>query len=267
MFSKLKEKEKENKNPVSNLSAKEIFDQLKESKITVDDEALKNFETSCIIQAKKFLDAGQKKALERLLFLKECVPKERELLKLGINQFIYKDDVLDFLARREIIESDIKLIELSDYVRPIPDEILETKKKTEGLFDMYYVMFTDYSGTIEKEAVRTSAIKKKEKDPILFGTFQKIDKTKSMATWTINDRLYVLGDWIDEYCDLTLDKFIQLTSEETVKTFTTPETINDIVAELERYQDNGRLKEAENKAKKKFFGTFFKRVRSFLNGK
>lgn len=262
-FKKVEEKEK----PVDKMTAKEIFEKLKESKITVNDEALNNFETNCIIQAKKFLDAGQKKALERLLFLKECVPKERELLKLGVNQFIYKDDVLEFLQRREIKESDIKLIELKDYVRPIPDEILEIKKQTEGLFDMYYVMFTDYSGTIEKEALRTKAIKTKEKDPILFGTFQRIDKSKSMSEWSINDRLYVLGDWVDEYCDLTLDKFISLTSENTVKTFSTPETINDIIIELDRYQENGKVKEAAHKSGRNFIGTFFRKVRSFVNGK
>lgn len=47
---------------------------------------------------------------------------------------------------------------------------------------------------------RKIAAEKKDKDPILFGTFQ--DRKQKVCV----DRFYYLGDWVDEYCDLTLDQ-------------------------------------------------------------
>jgi hypothetical protein len=34
----------------------------------------------------------------------------------------------------------------------------------------------------------------------LFGSFEN--------SQNVNDRLYFIGDWVDEYCDLTLNKFL-----------------------------------------------------------
>ncbi|MDU7184950.1 MAG: hypothetical protein E6294_02830, partial [Klebsiella sp.] len=65
-------------------------------------------------------------------------------------------------------------------------------------FDEFFIVFTDYTGEKERE-VKKERI---EKDPILFGAFLN-EETKVVA-----DRFYFLGDWIDEYCDLTLDKMI-----------------------------------------------------------
>jgi hypothetical protein len=42
----------------------------------------------------------------------------------------------------------------------------------------------------------TKAEVEKAKDPILFGVLKG------------TRNLYFIGDWIDEYCDLTLDKFL-----------------------------------------------------------
>jgi hypothetical protein len=44
----------------------------------------------------------------------------------------------------------------------------------------------------------TKAEVEKAKDPILFGV---VKGTRN---------LYYIGDWIDEYCDLTLDKFLSV---------------------------------------------------------
>ena len=93
--------------------------------------------------------------------------------------------------------------------------------KTKDIFDQMYVVYTDYTGKAERqiEAVR------KEKDPILFGTF--MDKTNKVCV----DRFYYLADWEDEFCDLTLDKMVNETSRigrNIVRTINTSDDINDL---------------------------------------
>ena len=46
---------------------------------------------------------------------------------------------------------------------------------------------------------------KPEKDPIIFGAFIQRGKDVLMS-----ERLYYIADWIDEYCDLTLEKLTQI---------------------------------------------------------
>lgn len=101
-----------------------------------------------------------------------CVDKERKALKEGINQFIFRDDIDEFLKRRDIEESSIKLIELSDYPRRIPTEIQVKIKRTKKIYDKFYVLFTDYSGTVTKNYQREKEIKRKDKDPILLEHFK-----------------------------------------------------------------------------------------------
>ena len=76
-------------------------------------------------------------------------------------------------------------------------------------------------------------MKKEEirRDPILFGTFeQRID-----GIYDICDRFYYIGDWEDEYCDLTLTKMVQKMSEngrpEITHELSIPEITQDSVRE------------------------------------
>lgn len=139
---------------------------------------------------------------------------------------------------------------MKNYPREIPDEMIDVVQKTKGLFDEFYVLFTDYSGELEKEV-------EKERDPILFGGFC----TKSRDI--VADRFYYLGDWIDEYCDLTLDKLVSETSKDIVKTISIPSNRDELIAQLNSY---------EEKDNKFYVGTqkkehFFKRVISAIKGK
>ena len=66
---------------------------------------------------------------------------------------------------------------------------------------------------------------KKQKDPILFGTFQNREKKVCI------DRFYYLGDWIDEFCDLTLDKMINETDKlgrNIIRTIATPKDVKEL---------------------------------------
>lgn len=105
------------------------------------------------------------------------------------------------------------------------------KKAIKDKFDQLYIVFTDYTGRIERQVSR----ERRGKDPILFGTFQK------QSDRTIVDRFYYLGDWQDEYCDLTLDKMVNetknLKKRNIAKTISTPEDIKELREQLGRLEE------------------------------
>lgn len=181
------------------LTPSEYFNIVKDKKQHITDEDLVKVYDNCLTLLNKYKITGQTKGMKKLIFHLECIEKEREIVKMGINTFIYKDDIEKYIDN--IAKDVVKIIELENYEREIPDEIIETISQVKDKFSQLYVVFTDYTGKIEQEVVK----ERREKDPILFGTFQ--DKN----TRTIIDRFYFLGDWIDEYCDLTLDKMVNVT--------------------------------------------------------
>jgi hypothetical protein len=89
----------------------------------------------------------------------------------------------------------LKLTWIKNYARMIPEDVIEAKKKFDGseLFDNYVILHFD---KFDNSTQMTKAEVEKAKDPILFGVLKG------------TRNLYYIGDWIDEYCDLTLDKFL-----------------------------------------------------------
>lgn len=84
--------------------------------------------------------------MEKLLFHLECIEKEREIVSMGINTFVYRDDIEYYINN---VASDIvKIIELERYEREIPDEIVEVIAKVKDKFDQLYIVFTDYTGGV-----------------------------------------------------------------------------------------------------------------------
>lgn len=180
------------------LNPSKYFDVVKNKKHEVTDETLNEYYGNCLKLITKYEKSGQNKALQKLLHLTSCVEKEREVIHTGIDMFVYRDDVFEYIE--DVAKKVIKVIEMKNYTRDIPREVLEKYHKVESLFDEFYVVYTDYSGNIE----RKTKAEKRDKDPILFGVFKK----KINGTHYLNDRMYVIGDWEDEYCDLTLEKMV-----------------------------------------------------------
>lgn len=232
----------------------EYFEYIKSKREKVTDKELKDFYNNCLILINKYKITGQLNALKKLIFQTEIIEKERELVKTGIDTFVYKDDIEDYIDN--ISKNVVKIIDIENYERDIPDEIVEVVDKTKHLFDQLYVVFTDYTGKIEKQVQKT----RRDKDPILFGTFQ--DKKNRV----IIDRFYYLGDWIDEYCDLTLDKMVKETAEKTnkkmVKNIYTPQQLKELKEQLNQLHesDNNRFLIDNNKNK----SNFFDKIRSAL---
>lgn len=211
--------------PNAMLTPQEYFDAMKDKKNTVTSEDLKKIYENCLELANKYRITGQIRGLRKILFCMESIEKEQKLVEMGITTFIYKDDIdfyIDTVAktnRRK--EKPIKIIELERYEREIPDKIVDVIDKTKELFDQMYVVYTDYTGKEERKI----EAERQQKDPILFGTFQNREKKVCI------DRFYYLGDWIDEFCDLTLDKMINETEKigrNIVRTLTTPKDVKEL---------------------------------------
>ena len=235
---------------VEELNATQYFNYLKEKKQTVTDKDLKDLYNGYLLLVEKYSITGQKRVIEKLRFLADNIEKERQVVGLGINSFVYRDDIEDYIDN--ISKNVVKIIELENYPRDIPDNIVQVIAKTKDIFDKMYVVFTDYTGKAEKEVAK----ERREKDPMLFGTFQKPRTDTRNGGVILNDRFYFLGDWEDEYCGLTMDKFLQEIGKEKLQKVVIPANTDEIKEELERLDDNLRRlndKEFNNlKRNKKF---------------
>ena len=209
---------------IEELDPQEYFDYLKQKAKTITENDLDEFYNGCLALVEKYKMTGQTKILNKIKFLVDCVEKEKELVKMGITKYVYRDDIEDYIDN--ISKDAIKIIEIENYPRDIPDEIVEVVAKTKDIFDRLYIVFTDYTGKVERQV----EAERRRKDPILFGTFQKIGVVRDSSL--INDRFYYLGDWEDEYCDLTLDKFLKEAGRNKLNTVEFPQNKEEILAQL-----------------------------------
>ena len=208
------------------ISPSQYFDYIKNAKNDITTEALKESYSVFLKLAEKYTKLGQKESLKKLCFLADTLKKEEKLIELGITTYIYKDVIEDYIEN--VADKTVKIIELSRYMREVPDELVETIEKSKDLFDEFYVVFTDYTGKEERKVEK----ERRDKDPILFGVFKNNSN--------VADRFYFLGDWVDEYCDLTLDKMVEQYQENkgyspAVET-KIPETTDELIEILKSYK-------------------------------
>ena len=212
----------------------QYFDFLKGAKQIITTEALKNSYDSFLTLAEKYQKLGQVESLKKLCFLADTLVKEEKLIEMGISTYVYKDAVEDYITN--VADKTVKIIELSRYMREIPDELVETIEKTKNIFDEFYVVFTDYTEKQERQVEK----ERRDKDPILFGVFK--------SQTNVADRFYFLGDWVDEYCDLTLDKLVAQYKEKMnvspVVTTNIPESSEELVALLKTYTIDNKKEES-----------------------
>jgi hypothetical protein len=135
---------------------------------------------------------GQTALVEKLLSEMVANKYEALLASRGAYYAISEQRVVDFAKKTE---RGIELTYLKNFTRPIPQESINKviKANEYEVFDNYVVMHYDPKGEHRAETKKEEA---KRKDPIIFGVIAGSRK------------LYYITDWIDEYCDLTLDKFV-----------------------------------------------------------
>ena len=79
------------------MTPNDLFKQLKDSINTINDKQLITFRDNALRLGSKYARTGQIMGVRKIVFLTKVLEKEKELIKLGVNKFIYKDTVLDYV--------------------------------------------------------------------------------------------------------------------------------------------------------------------------
>lgn len=137
-------------------------------------------------------------ALKEKLFRNMVICKyESILFSKGLYKAISEENIMKFAKG---CPKNLCLDYISDYTRIIPFDII--RKKTDidkyEIFDNYVILHYDFdnNGTDLPSDKKKEEVEKR-KDPILFGVIAGSNK------------LYFIGDWIDEYCDLRFDDVVK----------------------------------------------------------
>lgn len=240
------------------MNPQEYFNYVKEKKSTITDEKLQKVYDNCLELLNKYKITGQRKGMKKLLFHLDRIEKEREIVKIGINTFVYRDDIEYYID--SVSKNIVKIIDIESYEREIPDEVVEVIAKVKDKFDQMYIVFTDYTGKVERQVEE----ERRKKDPILFGVFEDVESR------SVIDRFYYVADWEDEYCDLTLDKMVNETEKlgdrKILRTISTPEDLEELksqLAMLEEQKDGRSFKMNPEKQLKK---SIFHNIKTALRG-
>jgi len=135
---------------------------------------------------------GQTALAEKLEANLPIIQLEAILTSVGPTNYIEESQLIDFALA---CQRGLKLDWVKNFTRLIPPELQVKKLRFDELrtFDNYLVLHYD-------PANKSSALTKKEiekkKDPILFGVLKG------------SRRLYHVGSWKDEFCDLTFSDLI-----------------------------------------------------------
>ena len=173
------------------------FNHVKSMKKDIEDENLQIVADNCLTLLQKTKLTGQKKAAEKIFNQYSLIMRELKAASFGFTTIVYKSDIEKFIDK--ISKHPVKIIELENYPREVDDSAIDKLMiaKENELFDEYYIIFTDYS----EKAAKQIAKERRDKDPILFGAF-KSDKDIP------EKRFFYIADWVDEYCDLTLEEML-----------------------------------------------------------
>lgn len=155
-----------------------------------------------LLALKQAQDMGQQALVDSLTQEMFTAKYESILHAEGFDCKISEEQVVEFVKRAE---SGIRLDYIENFARPIPEDVIKIKLKADDLlvFDNYCVMYYDkQSKSYKQTEAEKEAERRKRTDPILFGL---ISGSKN---------LYYIADWIDEYCNLTLEEFLKVSGLE-----------------------------------------------------
>jgi hypothetical protein len=121
------------------------------------------------------------------------VVMQQEAAVRGYDKYVTRETIDKF--RHQVEFRTPELIELKNFPRVIPPEPAKKLReaKEAKIFDSFWIL----SWNPKQEQLETVKDRVIKKDPILFGCFD-FDK----------DTFYFICDWVDEVCDLTLDKMV-----------------------------------------------------------
>mgnify|MGYP001578541135 CR=1 FL=1 len=180
---------REPKEPKPTMTVEEFFSHVKHSahELTLVKERAAGYE-SALRKAKQM---GQKALYEQLSDGLEAHRMEAQLVAIGLVKYVTEESIVTFAKQSK---RGLRLDWIANFTRQIPEDVAGLKARADelGAFDNYVVLHYDPK---KKAVADTKAEKEAKKDPILFGVMKG------------RRFLYFVGDWVDEYCDLTLDQF------------------------------------------------------------
>ena len=178
------------------ITPNQYFDLLKGKRNVAVREELQYLLDNAIKMMKRYLVTGQTSGARKLYnFIRLC-ERELQVVDMGYNTYVTRE-VLDHYINK-VSKKAVCILELEEYERDLPDAVIDKliPLKENNVFDAYFVVFTDYTGKVRKKIAK----EEREKDPILFGAL--------LIGNQISTRMYYIDSWVDEFCDLTLDKLI-----------------------------------------------------------
>lgn len=174
------------------ITVEQFFTHVKNDSLTLEvvRERAKGYELS-INNAHR---TGQKALYERLTKALDANRCEAQLVEMGLTSYLIEDRLVEFVKKAP---KGLQLDWIKNFTRVIPDQVISRKVESDErlIFDNYVVLHYDPE---KKSWAETEAEKEARRDPILFGVLQGSRK------------LYFVGDWVDDYCDLTLDQVADL---------------------------------------------------------
>jgi hypothetical protein len=136
------------------------------------------------------VELGQQAAFEEFSRQLAVTVRESEAAACGIKGYVLKEHIEKFRS----LTKDVHFTTFDKFPRAVPEIVRSKIKdiKSKDLFDEFWILYLDY-----KEPLKTNKEKIREKDPILFGKYSYEP-----------DKYYFIIDWVDQYCDLTITKFV-----------------------------------------------------------
>lgn len=165
----------------------------------------------------------------------ELALRELDAAKEGFDIYVNRKDIEKYIDSVE--SNSIKIIELENYTREIPDDQVDKIVKAKEIFDQLYIIFTDYT----MEDTKKVAKERRDKDPIVFGAFLDKDDSESTSKIYVEDRLFFICDWIEEKCDLTLEQICRDVKDKDDKDITykvsNPKTEDEVKKYLKSFSE------------------------------
>lgn len=216
-------------------NAELVFHKTKESIADYDVVYFDKFIENATEQYNLYIEAGQWIGASKLEWLIQIAGIERELPSIGVTKAVSAELVMELCRKHE--SRVLKLSDVASYERAIPRDIVMMKKKLESVFQEFFVLYTDH--TVKRQVADSNVSRSSytdrgtnsynsthvRRDPIMFGMFcedVKIGKKPAegerdtrVTSRLIGDRMYLIGDWEDEFCDLTFAKMVDEISSTT----------------------------------------------------
>jgi len=153
----------------------------------------------------KAVENGQNMLAEKILTNLCIEMRESKIYSKGIIKFIERADLYKY--KNSIKDGHISDTKIKDFTRVIPKNVAKRINAVKDAFDDFIIFhYWDEKAAekVEKKEKMSAKEKSAMKDPVVFGIIKETDK------------LYFVADWLDEYCDLTFKKIVDVIGNEVI---------------------------------------------------